>query len=391
LTPAPAVILGGSPTALAAVRSLGEAGVAVHVLGDTRADLVRHSRFCASFVHLGSGDEVGERWLAWLLNAQLNAVVIPAGDLGLEFVADHRTELASAGYSPVEANDEVVLAMLDKSRTYAAAAAAGVPAPRTRVLGSPNDISEAGEHIGFPCALKPVHSHRFAQHFSRSGKSWVVHDATELRRRVRETDARGLQMLATEIVPGTDDAHSSYYGYILDDGTSLVEVTKRKLRQFPCGFGTGTYHVTSWDPETAQLGLHFFREVGLRGLACVEFKRDSRDGRLKLIEVNHRLTLATELLRRAGVDLPLVLYRRALGDEPPPTRRFDEEVHLWFPGQDIRAFLAYRAAGELSLGGWLRSLAHRQCFPVLKASDPLPAVAGSASFGRRALRRALRR
>ena len=390
MTRPPAVVLGGSATALAAVRSLGEAGVPVYVLSETRAAVVRHSRFCASFVHLGSGDGVQERWLAWLARVRLDAVVIPSCDAGLEFVAQHRAELAAAGYTAVEANDEVVLAMLDKGRTYAAAAAAGVPAPRTRMLRSPDDVAAAAELIGFPCGLKPVHSYRFAQHFSARRKVWVVRDAAELRQKLRETDARGLEMLATEIVPGSDDSYSSYYGYILDDGTSLLNVTKRKLRQSPPGFGFGTYHVTSWEPETAELGLHFFGEIGLRGLACAEFKRDARDRRLKLIEVNHRLTLATELLRVAGVDLPLVLYTRALGDPPPPIRRVESGMHLWFPVEDVRAFLAYRAAGELSLGGWLRSLAHRQHFPVFKASDPLPAVATSATFGRRAVA-ALRR
>lgn len=381
----PAVVLGGSATALAAVRSLGEAGVTVHVLGETRVDSVRHSRFCASFVYLGSGDGIAERWLEWLARARLDAVVIPTSDTGLELVAQHRAELAAAGYTAVEANDAVVPAMLDKGRTYALAAAAGVPVPRTVVLCSRDDVSAAAEQIGFPCALKPVHSHRFAQHFGGRRKVFVVRDARQLARTLGEMGARGLEMLATEIVPGSDDAYSSYYGYIVDDNTSLLEVTKRKLRQSPPGFGVGTYHVTSWEPETAELGLRFFRDIGLRGLACAEFKRDARDGRLKLIEVNPRLTLSTELIRLAGVDLPLLLYTRAVGQPLRVTPRIDVGLYLWVPVEDVRAFLAYRAAGDLSLGAWLRSLAHRQHFPILRASDPLPALASPASFGARAL------
>ena len=51
----------------------------------------------------------------------------------------------------------------------------------------------------------------------------------------------------------------------------------------------------------------------------VEFKRDTRDGRLKLIECNHRFTAANELVRRAGIDLARIAYDRACGDDVPPT------------------------------------------------------------------------
>ena len=75
--------------------------------------------------------------------------------------------------------------------------------------------------------------------------------------------------------------------------------------------------MTDRNPEVAELGLRFFQGVGLRGLANVEFKRDARDGRLKLIECNHRFTAPTGLLRAAGMDLPLFVYNRLTGRPLP--------------------------------------------------------------------------
>ena len=51
------------------------------------------------------------------------------------------------------------------------------------------------------------------------------------------------------------------------------------------------------------LGLALFGHAGLRGVANVEFKRDPRDGRLKLIECNARFTAANGLLTASGIDL----------------------------------------------------------------------------------------
>ena len=87
----------------------------------------------------------------------------------------------------------------------------------------------------------------------------------------------------------------------------------------------------------AELGLRFFEGVGLRGLGNVEFKRDARDGRLKLIECNHRFTAATGLMRAAGLDLPLFVYNK-LTDRPLPTvDRYRAGLTMWYPMKDVRA------------------------------------------------------
>ena len=79
-------------------------------------------------------------------------------------------------------------------------------------------------------------------------------------------------MLVTEVIVGASDEFVSYFGYLDEDGQSLLSFTKRKLRQQPPGFGIGTYHQTTYDPEVAAAGLRFLQAVGMRGLGNVEFK-----------------------------------------------------------------------------------------------------------------------
>jgi hypothetical protein len=56
---------------------------------------------------------------------------------------------------------------------------------------------------------------------------------------------------------------------------------------------------------------------------------------------------------------------------------FRDNVCLWFFGDDLRALRAYRAAGQLTVSRWLRSLAHVPHFPTFQWSDPGPALAGA--------------
>ncbi len=387
----PAVLLGGTLTALSVARSLTTAGIPVYVL-DRRDSPARVSRHRKVFVDVGRED-MQSRMLDWLRSDQAprGAVVLACSDEGLELIARHRAELVEFGYVPMEADDEVLLAMLDKERTYALAAEHGIAAPRVMALRDRTDLEAASREFSFPCVLKPVHSHVFARQTGSKEKVLKVGSPDELQSVFERMSAAGVEMLVTEVIAGPDDEYVSYYGYLDEHGAPLLGLTKCKIRQYPIRFGIGTYHATTRDPEVAEAGLRFLQAVGLRGLANVEFKRDGSDGRLKLIECNARFTMPNDLIRIAGIDLALFSYNRLLGRPTPAVDSYREGVRLWEPINDTRAFLEYRRRGELSPGRWIGSLLHRQHLPRARVADPLPALERVSRGLRPASRSAARR
>jgi D-aspartate ligase len=382
-----AVVLGGGPIAVPVARSLARNGVRVIALG-FRTDPVRWSRYCAEFVDLGAGEGVQERWLAWLgQRREPGAVLLPCNDDALELIARRRGDLVDLSYLPLEADDDVVLAMLDKERTYELARSVGIPAPRTVPIGHEDKPTGSLGDLSFPIALKPRRSHLFARHFGLTQKVFVAADGRELADRTERLRAIGIELLACEIIPGPDDAYHSYYSFIDEGGEPLLHLTKRKLRQYPPGFGLATYHEVDRDPEVAELGLRFFKGVGLRGMGNVEFKRDARDGRLVLIECNPRFTAGHEIVRHAGIDLALLAYNRLTGRPLPPLDGYRAGVRMLHPVEDLRAALELRSRGRLGLRSWAASLLHRQRFPLFSWRDPQPSLHSWARFARRAVRR----
>jgi D-aspartate ligase len=386
--PTPAVLLGGAETSLSVARSLGGTGVPVTILGDGATNcLARRSRFCHEYVHFDPREpgDIKTRWLDWLTRHD-PAVVLPCSDDGVELVARHRKELVEVGHRPIEAADDVLLTMLDKQSTYRLAAEIGVTAPRTVTAYSRDEARLAlDQGLTYPCAVKPTRSDTFVRLLPgyKTPKGTVVHNDDELGATLDLMTSAGVGALVTEIIPGSDDRFCSYYSYLDETGQPLVHFTKRKPRQYPIAFGLGTFHVTKWQPDVAALGLKFFKGVGLRGLGNVEFKRDERDGELKLIECNARFTMANGLAALAGIDFALLAYNRLVGLELPPLATFRDDVCMWFPRQDLRALRAYKAAGQLSTTEWLRTLAHRQHFPTFQWSDPVPSAVGAVGAVRR--------
>jgi predicted ATP-grasp superfamily ATP-dependent carboligase len=139
--------------------------------------------------------------------------------------------------------------------------------------------------------------------------------------------------------------------------------------------GTACYHVTDRIPEAVELGNRLFRHAGLRGLANVEFKRDPRDGQLKLIECNARFTASDCLVARSGFDLARFVYHRLTGRPQPEVGWTKVGIRLWDPLRDFQSYLELRKTGQLSFARWLASTMHRQTFPYFEWSDPMPALA----------------
>jgi D-aspartate ligase len=369
----PAVLVGGQASTLSAARGLAPAGIEVVVIADEATSPVRRSRHCSRFVHVSNGPDLQDRWLERLLELE-PGVVLPCTDEALELVARRRSELLARGHLVYDCDDRLALAMLDKQQTYALAGEIGIRTPRTVPVPDAAQLEPAAEEIGFPCALKPVSPIEFRRVYGLGRKLFVADGLAELQDAFAETSSKGLEMLLTEIVPGPDDDVWTYTTFVGADGRPLFDFSKRKLRQWPPHFGIGSYHVTQRDEDVIEQGRRFAAQVGLRGVAAVELKRDARDGRLVLIECNQRFSNASELFRAAGINMALFAYEQAAGRMPPPPPELREGVRLLFLVEDARSFLELRRAGELSTTAWLRSLVHRQRFPVFSVRDPLPSL-----------------
>jgi predicted ATP-grasp superfamily ATP-dependent carboligase len=370
----PAIVVGGTDNALSVTRRLARHGITVYTLNHPTAH-VRYSRF-GHFVPVRRGPDPLSAWLEILGGGQAapmrGGVLLPCDDEAVELVARHRAELSGA-YRLIEGADDVLLAMLDKATTYELARKAGVPAPAVWTIGGEDELAAACETIAYPCALKPRHSHLFRKkQFDK--KALVASNRDELFQAFAQAHDHGLKMLLTEIVPGAEAAYCSYYSYLDEELRPLFDFTKRKLRQNPPGFGMGTYHLSDWSPEVADMGLRFLRGAGLRGFGNVEFKRDARDGHLKLIECNARFTRLHEMLEVCGLDVTLLVYNRLAGRPLPQLGRYRSGVWFWLPSSDFAAFRSLNQRGELSLAAWSRSLLRRPHFLRFEWGDPLPTL-----------------
>ena len=373
----PVLILGGSVNALSVARSLGRRGIEVRA-SVSMGNHVLFSRYCKKRLAIPPGIHKKTYWKELLLGRPAEwikgNVLFPCNDEAVEFIAEHYDRLRQH-YIVETIDPDIHQAMLSKSRTMELAHQMGLAIPRFWHLNTMKDVEHILPHLSLPVIVKPVHSHLFLKYF-KNKKYFFARTQEELKTSIQRCVEKGIQVIISEWIPGPDDLLASYYTYITEDGQPLFHYTKRVIRRFPVNSGLACLHVTDWVPEVADLGWRFFHGIGYRGLGNIEFKRDVRDGKWKVIEVNPRFTASQELITRSGLDIPYLIYNYLLGRPVQTNGKYKQKLYMWYPVRDFRAFLELRRRGEMTLIQWLKSVFHQPVLPYFRMDDPLPSLTG---------------
>jgi predicted ATP-grasp superfamily ATP-dependent carboligase len=214
---------------------------------------------------------------------------------------------------PFPVGDEL-LRIQSKREQLERSRAAGVDIPETAHPRSLDEARAAARHVGYPLLVKPSSPDGFRRRFHR--QAFRCEDDASLERAY--ADAEPFEPMVQELIPGGDDELFTVGSYLTRDGAALGLFSGRKLRQSPPGVGTCRVGEALWVQEAVDAALRLLRAFDFHGVSQVEFKRDQRDGRFKLMEVNPRLWLWHGLAAALGVDFTRIAYRDLLGRSQAP-------------------------------------------------------------------------
>lgn len=385
----PAVVLGLSPTGLYAVRELGRAGVPV--LGVSRGwQPGCTSRYLSGCIVEPDEARRLQRLLAHFPACTPRPVLVPTSDQDIEFIARHAAHLSPRFvFQSSYATERVVQTLLTKESFYELCEAEGVAYPRLwRCL--PHELAGVRERIAYPCMIKPSRIHD-VKNLMAGQKGWIAQDAAAFDRLAAEIPASAGVLLLQEIVPGPESAITLHATYVDRAGAFRQPISARKLRQYPPGFGSASMVVSASEDESRDIACHLLAALGYRGIAAAEFKRDPRDGRLKVIEINARPSLWFALASGAGQRLTLAAYLDLSGTEQPLPEHAQTDGVVWrYALKDMYSALFYRMhprfvlpPPDITVSAGVRA----RVYPVFASDDPRPMVAEWGHFVRKALSR----
>lgn len=365
------VVLGGAHGTLALSRSLGARGVRVCIISNDTPlpGLSRHVRKRITWPGPDDGRAVDFLLAAATTHGLERHLLIPAGDAEVRLVAQAADRL-SPTYSLAMPPWEQLRKVCEKPLLYCLADGLGLAVPRTYRFRSTEEAARAS--LGFPVVLKPSMggNSRFARaKVVRADDRRSLLNAFE----AAAADVEPENVVVQELIPGGGENQFSYAA-LWDRGKPVAEFMARRTRQFPVDFGfTSTFVEIVDEPRIAEAARSVLGTIGYHGLVEMEFKRDKRDGRDKVLDVNARPWSWFGLAAAAGIDLGAMLWALENGEKVEPAAARPDTSWMYM-ARDIVAAGKLIATRQLTTTSYMKSLSGIRAWAAYSADDPLPAL-----------------
>lgn len=233
-------------------------------------------------------------------------VLFSTVDVELPALAERRAEFEAAGTALAAPSLETLTVCLDKF-LLAERCADALRVPTTRLL----DEQGVAFDWSFPVIVKPRRG-------AGSRGVRVVADRAAL-----ESIPLDDALIIQAFLPGDE-----YSVDVFADATGNVVAAVPRTRE-RVDSGVSIAGQTVKDAELESTAAAVARAIGLSGVANVQLRRDV-DGHPALLEVNPRFPGAMPLTIAAGVDMPALALRLALGLELPSSVDFVELANVRF-------------------------------------------------------------
>jgi predicted ATP-grasp superfamily ATP-dependent carboligase len=354
------VVAGGHQTGVLLTRHLSKRGVKVFCVEWYRKQACFRTVY-GTTLECPNPDEKLSEWLSFMaaLGAKLNhPVLIPIADQFVTVIAQNAEELA-ANFRFYKDATALQTQLCTKQQQYRIAEEHGFPSPKTRFVKSLEEVREFAENARFPCVVKPLYSRDWGQlspgHPLYALKVAMANSPEDLAAKYRVAAEIKPELVVQEIIEGPDSNKlvylSCYSGASERIGTCMV----RELRTFPITNGSASIVEPESDPDVDAMCDRFLRGLHYVGLCEIELKRDTRDGQVKLIEVNPRYSGTADSAVYAGVELGWLHYLDVIGRPVIMTHPNGRDFRHILLAADLATIRSYRRAGLLSWKELLRS------------------------------------
>ncbi len=344
---------------LVAVRALTAAGFEVGT-GAPEASFASLSRYARAHHHVRDAGDQQEGFLTDVAAAVAERgyeIVFCSYESGLMALSRRREAIAPAVWP--YASYEVVRRTFDKLDLFHAVLAAGLNAPHTE----PADEAALATWSG-PVVVKA------RNHVPQRFDTEIFPGPEQAAALVERTVAEGGEPLLQRPLSGTMGAVVIVAGR---GGEMLAEIHQEATRTWPPGAGdTVLGRVVAPDPELSRGIARLVAELGWQGLAQIELFR-APDGTVAITDFNGRFYGSMALAIAAGVNVPAIWARDALGLDPwggGARREARLGARFQWLNRDLAAGYAQGPAGLLDALVAAPLAAHS----MWNVRDPLPAV-----------------
>ena len=267
-----AIVMGASPTGLAAVRGMGKKGIRVRV-ADFKADRPAfHSRFNHGSAIVGdTAEQIIDNILTATQQESQPPIVIPTSDAMVLGLVEHRQRYQGKLKTYQAIENGLAASVTDKASFYQQCLDADVPTAKTAFPQSGDEILALAASFQFPLLLKPVFGHLWRERL-KGHKLLVANSRSDLKQIVDSLGDDAAGLMVQELIPGPEKDIWIGGVYRGENGQHDGCFVGQKTRQYPPNFGSASYAKSIYKSEIEDLSWKFLDAVDYRGICGTEFK-----------------------------------------------------------------------------------------------------------------------
>lgn len=357
---------------LGVIRSLKKKNIPTFVLSIKKNPTCSYSKYYKGMICPNPKDDE-KKYVDFLLDLgeklKNKGVLFPVGDIELSVITKNKNKLEKY-YHYFSDDYEKVEKFLNKRFFFETIEKYDIPRPKTYPINDKSDVEIISKKIDYPCIIKPIYSDYFRHDFKM--KLFIAKSEKELIKNYKITAAKGHEVVVQEIIPGSVRNHYGFDAFYDKKSQPNGCFMYRRIREWPHSFGNGCMIESVIEPELEEITNKLVKKIGYHGIVDAEFKKDSKDYKFKIIEINSRCWMQNGFPTCCGINFPYMAYMDAIG------KKFEKQIFngkhvkwLYMP-EDIVSSIKYLKNKQLTIKDLLKSFKGKKEYAIFSWDDPLP-------------------
>jgi len=212
--------------------------------------------------------------------------------------------------------EEIFEKSINKYKTLQIAEKLDIPIPKTKVISNLADLDKCKD-LNYPVVVKPSsRNYKNKNQEEMDFRRHYFHSYPDLFKFFeRYNPCRYNSIFVQEFCDGEE------FGFpiLFKKGEYVTCMQYQIIRAYPVNGGSSIYReTTKIDPELKDYSIKLLSAMNWDGIAEIDYIKDNKDGKIKLLEVNGRFWAAVALSEKSGVNFPLLVYKSAEGLDDMP-------------------------------------------------------------------------
>jgi predicted ATP-grasp superfamily ATP-dependent carboligase len=380
----PIIVLGEELSALHIIRTFERRNIDVHCIITKKSPIIFSKYLKKYYINTKVKNDIDA--LKKILNKiskkfSKRAVVYPTSDLDALNLSMIKEQVKDDFYI-IAGNKEIVEILVNKSKFYEVISKNNLNYPDTYTPKNVEHVKRLGSKIEYPVFIKPIITQLFNEAFPGALKGFVANTKYELIHYYKLVKNKGVDVIIQKIIQGPPTNSYQLEGYYDKNFLPKVLFARQRIRIWPPDFGNTSLCVSipikKLSKEKSAINK-FIKKIGYSGLMSAEYKKDEKDGKLKLLEINARVWWHIWLSQKCGADIVYLSYLDAIGEKVNYNEEYETNIKSLYLIQDILSSINMIKNKKINFKDWLSSYTGPIQFSYFSIGDLNPFLLDSAN------------